>query len=321
MIQQRAYIQVDVVAHFARWPGNEGRRTCCWKVEWGSDDDWGGGRIRGRRARLVQPTNADGEGDDAKWPDWSRPSFPPSKVAAAAASSAACAVCLSCVCVCYVQRQSGNPPPQPPTPKWNRNCYPIELAFFVPPSSSSSWCTRSSVDLLLSWLATKLRHLTSTWIVNRFLSPSAPTLLQWACSRRRPSVQFTSFYPTMSQVESPSVETIASPTAAAHSILPMSQPAAVPAKRSNFSISNLLASEEDKTDGAKNVGRLADDVKTMPSSSAVGSPFLNASALAHLAHLHTHGSTSSSSSSAPGWTDWLGTAGLGPDTHQSLWSR
>lgn len=127
--------------------------------------------------------------------------------------------------------------------------------------------------------------------------------------------------PTMSQVESPSVETIASPTAAAHSILPMSQPAAVPAKRSNFSISNLLASEEDKTDGAKNVGRLADDVKTMPSSSAVGSPFLNASALAHLAHLHTHGSTSSSSSSAPGWTDWLGTAGLGPDTHQSLWSR
>ena len=111
MIQQRAYIQVDVVAHFARWPGNEGRRTCCWKVEWGSDDDWGGGRIRGRRVRLVQPTNADGEGDDAKWPDWSRPSFPPSKVAAAAASSAACAVCLSCVCVCYVQRQSGNPPP------------------------------------------------------------------------------------------------------------------------------------------------------------------------------------------------------------------
>ena len=59
----------------------------------------------------MQPTNADGEGDDAKWPDWSRPSFPPSKVAAAAASSAACAVCLSCVCVCYVQRQSGNPPP------------------------------------------------------------------------------------------------------------------------------------------------------------------------------------------------------------------
>jgi hypothetical protein len=72
-----------------------------------------------------------------------------------------------------------------------------------------------------------------------------------------------------------------------------------------------------------NDGRISMSSSIQPSG--VGSPFLNASALAHLAHLH-HGSnpptTSSSSNSAiPGWPDWLGSAGLGPDAHQSLWSR
>ena len=110
-------------------------------------------------------------------------------------------------------------------------------------------------------------------------------------------------------------------------------------KRSNFSISNLLATEEEKETTESNDNKR--DVEDLHSKSTAindsrimiqppGSPFLNASALAHLAHIH-HGSnptaTSTSSSSTnststiPGWPDWLGTAGLGPDAHQSLWSR
>lgn len=115
------------------------------------------------------------------------------------------------------------------------------------------------------------------------------------------------------------------------------------AKRSNFSISNLLATEEEKksttTTESNDNKRDVEDLHSKSSSAIndsriliqpLGSPFLNASALAHLAHLH-HGSnptaTSTSSSSTnststiPGWPDWLGTAGLGPDAHQSLWSR
>jgi hypothetical protein len=118
------------------------------------------------------------------------------------------------------------------------------------------------------------------------------------------------------------------------------------AKRSNFSISNLLATEEEKkttTESNENkqprlnerdddlhFKSLINDSRIVIQPPGVGSPFLNASALAHLAHLH-HGSnppaTSSSSSSStsnsaiPGWPDWLGSAGLGPDAHQSLWSR
>lgn len=168
----------------------------------------------------------------------------------------------------------------------------------------------------------------------------------------------TENYSAMSQVQvdsSPSVmesivvgSRIASPTTTAttasalpallHLQVPPPPATTTPAasKRSNFSISNLLATEEDKkTESNDKQPRLSDDESkindgriNMSSSiqpSGVGSPFLNASALAHLAHLH-HGSnpptTSSSSNSAiPGWPDWLGSAGLGPDAHQSLWSR
>ncbi|KAI9561583.1 hypothetical protein GHT06_012542 [Daphnia sinensis] len=118
------------------------------------------------------------------------------------------------------------------------------------------------------------------------------------------------------------------------------------AKKSNFSISNLLATEEQKktSDQGKHA-RLSDrdensdtpaeinhqskavSDRIMIQPPSIGSPFINASALAHLAHLHhgsnapTSSSSSNSNSAMTGWPDWLGTAGLGPDAHQSLWSR
>lgn len=161
------------------------------------------------------------------------------------------------------------------------------------------------------------------------------------------------------QVDSPSVmesivvgaggvgSRIASPTSTAsalpallHLQVPPATITPAASKRSNFSISNLLATEEEKktTESNDKQPRLSErdddlqskssinDGRIMIQPSGVGSPFLNASALAHLAHLH-HGSnppttsSSSSNSAVPGWPDWLGTAGLGPDAHQSLWSR
>ncbi|XP_057377081.1 homeobox protein unplugged-like [Daphnia carinata] len=116
-------------------------------------------------------------------------------------------------------------------------------------------------------------------------------------------------------------------------------------KKSNFSISNLLATEEQKKTSDGKHARLSErdensdttaDInhpskavndRIMIQPPSIGSPFINASALAHLAHLHhgsnaaTSSSSSNSNSAIPGWTDWLGTAGLGPDAHQSLWSR
>lgn len=89
-------------------------------------------------------------------------------------------------------------------------------------------------------------------------------------------------------------------------------------KRSNFSISNLLAPEEAK--GGENLVPLRHPLTTIPEDSKIPSQaavaaaaaagsFINASALAHLAHLHGSGA-----SPAPGW-DWLG------GDSQSLWSR
>ena len=96
-------------------------------------------------------------------------------------------------------------------------------------------------------------------------------------------------------------------------------------KRSNFSISNLLApSEEKDKEKEKNSEKVKidEEVKVAPApvaaaaaaaaagvSNSPASQFLNASALAHLAHLH---------GSASGW-DWLnGSANSDP---QALWSR
>ena len=136
------------------------------------------------------------------------------------------------------------------------------------------------------------------------------------------------------QVETPPTEAIgtASPTEATHQVAVTTPQSAAPAtKRSNFSISNLLATEQDKS--TPEISKLASVTRSevreeggLNKALAAGSPFLNASALAHLAHLH-HGSSSSTSSvTAPsvpaGWTDWLGSAALsGSDSHQSLWSR
>lgn len=176
---------------------------------------------------------------------------------------------------------------------------------------------------------------------------------------------------TMSQVQmdSPSVmesivsttnSRIASPTMASAlpaslhlqvQVPPASTTTTPATKKSNFSISNLLATEEQKktTSSDGKHPRLSDrdenshsppgvnqlhqsktvNERIMVQPSSVGSPFMNASALAHLAHLH-HGSNAATSSSSSnsisasamtGWPDWLGSAGLGPDTHQSLWSR
>jgi len=82
-----------------------------------------------------------------------------------------------------------------------------------------------------------------------------------------------------------------------------------PPKRSNFSISNLLAEEKttSTTSPTTTTKDVEDAVKATPTTPP-GAPFLNASALAHLAHLH--GSTS-------GW-DWLNTGSSDP---QALWSR
>lgn len=116
-------------------------------------------------------------------------------------------------------------------------------------------------------------------------------------------------------------------------------------KKSNFSISNLLATEEQKKTSDGKHARLSERDENRDTSPeinhqskavndriviqqpSIGSPFINASALAHLAHLHhgsnapTSSSSSNSASAMTGWPDWLGTAGLAPDAHQSLWSR
>ena len=159
----------------------------------------------------------------------------------------------------------------------------------------------------------------------------------------------------MSQVhvDSPPVDTtigggaLATAVTAHHISVSVPQPpAATVTKRSNFSISNLLATEEEKSPPASDtsadklnvssshIGRADRDdssaasaIKSMPSPATP--PFFNASALAHLAHLHQGAASASPSTTSPssanpaaaGWTDWLGTAGLGSDSHQSLWSR
>jgi len=98
-----------------------------------------------------------------------------------------------------------------------------------------------------------------------------------------------------------------------------------PIKRANFSISNLLASnEKDERDvpasngavGSVAAAAAAVEEEATPNAAAAGAakglystPFLSASALAHLAQLH----------GTAGWSDWLGANGAA-DTH-SLWSR
>lgn len=81
-------------------------------------------------------------------------------------------------------------------------------------------------------------------------------------------------------------------------------------KRANFSISNLLAPEEGKKTAkvkatSENVQLNAEHDNATKSANAY-SPFINATTLAHLAHLHA----------TPGW-DWLANNG----DPQSLWSR
>ena len=133
-------------------------------------------------------------------------------------------------------------------------------------------------------------------------------------------------------------------TAAATGAPPASTAPPVNTKRSSFSISNLLAPESAESKGQQQPppptptltptptpdvslvkGRAtselaAEDVHTndpapnggksaasVAAAAAAYSPFLNASALAHLAHLH----------GSPCWTDWLG----GNADPQTLWSR
>lgn len=111
-------------------------------------------------------------------------------------------------------------------------------------------------------------------------------------------------------------------------------------KRSSFSISNLLATEDEKRTSPDGKHQLsASSINSRPAAGeqqqqqveelaalnkALGSsPFLNASALAHLAHLHGAGTAPSSTAgpAPPATWDWLGTAAIGPESHQSLWSR
>lgn len=112
----------------------------------------------------------------------------------------------------------------------------------------------------------------------------------------------------------------ASPTSTASTTPLTQQTSAVQAKRSSFSISNLLATEEEKSGRASppiiKGGLLVSRAEEALSAEEVGamhkSPFLNASALAHLAHLHGN------AGSTPPW-DWL-SSGLHPDS-SALWSR
>ena len=136
----------------------------------------------------------------------------------------------------------------------------------------------------------------------------------------------------MSRVDSPAgndsglaSSSQASPTSTA-STTPVTQQTppqstVVAPKRSSFSISNLLAPEEEKSDrtspqvkGGMLLARPEEALSAEEASALHKSPFLNASALAHLAHLH-----GSAGSTPPAAWDWL-SSGLHPDS-SALWSR
>lgn len=154
------------------------------------------------------------------------------------------------------------------------------------------------------------------------------------CKKRLPDSLGNSKPVKMSRVDSPAgndsglaSSSQASPTSTA-STTPVTQqtppqPTTVAPKRSSFSISNLLAPEEEKTGrtsphaikGGLLLTRAEEPLSAEEANALHKSPFLNASALAHLAHLH---GTAAGSTQPAAW-DWL-SSGLHPDS-SALWSR